>query len=47
MVVRVLLKSEIAVGWYFDMPIETEADLKKVREKYMPEIQAMEGAGDE
>lgn len=47
MVARGLLKPEIAVGWYFDMPIETEADLKKVREKYMPEIQAMEGAGDE
>ena len=47
MVARGFLKPEIAVGWYFDMPIETEADLKKVREKYMPEIQAMEGAGDE
>lgn len=41
-----LLKAEIAVGWYFDMPIETEADLAKVREKYMPEVESMLEPGD-
>ena len=46
MVARGLLKPEIAVGWYFDMPTETEADLAKIREKYMPEISAL-GTGDE
>ena len=46
MVARGLLKPEIAVGWYFDMPNETEADLAKIREKYMPEISAL-GTGDE
>lgn len=39
------LKSEIAVGWYFDMPTETEADLAKIRAKYMPEVEAMAGKG--
>ncbi len=47
MVAVKLLKAEIAVGWYFDMPIETEADLAKVREKYMPEIGAMLADEDE
>ena len=47
MVAAGLLKPEIAVGWYFDMPIETEADLAKVREKYMPEIESMLDSGDE
>ena len=44
-----MLKPEIAVGWYFDMPTETPADLRKIREKYMPEIQQMAGGpeGDE
>lgn len=31
-----MLKPEIALGWYFDMPVETERDLAKIREKYMP-----------
>ena len=49
MVAAGLLKPEIAVGWYFDMPTETPADLQKIREKYMPEIQQMAGGpeGDE
>lgn len=47
MVARGMLKPEIAVGWYFDMPAETEADLAKIRAKYMPEISALEGTGDE
>lgn len=46
MVAAGLLKPEIAVGWYFDMPTETEKDLAKVREKYMPEIELMDGHGD-
>lgn len=37
MVAAGLLKPEIAVGWRFDMPIETESDLAAVRTKYMPE----------
>lgn len=37
MVAAGLLKPEIAVGWRFDMPIETESDLVAVRAKYMPE----------
>lgn len=35
---RGLLKPEIAVGWRYGMPYETEADLQKIREKYMPEV---------
>lgn len=41
-----MLKPEIAVGWYFDMPYETPADLQKIREKYMPEIEEMIAGGD-
>ena len=37
MVARGLLKPEIALGWRFGMPTETEADLAKIRAKYMPE----------
>lgn len=36
LVAKGLLKPEIAVAWYFDMPYETEEDLKKVRERLMP-----------
>lgn len=39
MVARGLLKPEIAVGWRFNMPTETESDRRKVREKYMPQLQ--------
>ena len=41
MVAAGLLKPEIALGWKFGMPTETEADLKKIRDKYMPVIEAM------
>ena len=39
MVARGLLKPEIALGWRFGMPAETEADLAAIRARYMPEIQ--------
>lgn len=44
-----LLKPEIALGWRFGMPTETEADLAKIRKKYMPTLQdeAAAGGGDE
>lgn len=41
MVARGLLKPEIAVGWRFNMPTETESDLRKIREKYMPELKSL------
>lgn len=37
-VARGLLKPEIAMGWRYGMPYETEADLQKIREKYMPDV---------
>lgn len=46
MVARGLLKPEIALGWKFGMPTETEADLAAIRAKYMPEIEQLT-AGDE
>lgn len=44
-----LLKPEIALGWKFNMPTETEADLQKIRKKYMPDMEAQQepGAGDD
>lgn len=41
MVAAGLLKPEIAVGWRFNMPTETEADLATVRQKYMPGVDGM------
>lgn len=35
-----MLKTEIALGWYFDLPTETEADLAYIRKRYMPEQDA-------
>ena len=46
MVAQGLLKPEIAVGWRFNMPAETERDLEKIREKYMPELERLV-AGEE
>ena len=39
---RELLKPEIAVGWKYGMPYETPEDLRKIREKYMPEVEKLE-----
>ena len=36
MVASGLLRPEIALAWYYDLPAETEVDLQAVREKYMP-----------
>ena len=36
MVAAGLLKPEIAMGWRFNMPTDTEADLKKIRDQLMP-----------
>lgn len=36
MVDKGLLKPEVALGWRFGMPTETEADLAAVRKRYMP-----------
>lgn len=33
-----LLKPEIALGWRFNMPTETEKDLAAIRKKYMPTV---------
>lgn len=41
MVSRGLIKPEIAVGWRFNMPTETEADLAAVRKKYMPVLDTL------
>ncbi len=41
-VAKGLLKPEIAVGWRYGMPTDTPEDLQKVRERYMPEIEALE-----
>lgn len=37
MVASGLLKPEIALGWRFNMPTDTAAQLRKIREKYMPD----------
>lgn len=32
-----MIKPEIALGWYFNMPTDTPEDLAAIREKYMPD----------
>lgn len=39
MVASGLLKPEIALGWRFNMPTDTEAQRRKIREKYMPDAE--------
>lgn len=43
MVASGLLRPEIAVGWYFDLPTETPKQLDYIRQRYMPEIEALAG----
>ena len=43
MTARGLLKPEIALGWRFGMPTETEKDLAAIREKYMPQLDQLAG----
>ena len=42
-----LLKPEIALGWKFGMPTDTDADLAKIRKKYMPDVEEMAEEDDE
>lgn len=39
MVTSGLLKPEVALGWRFNMPAETEAELAAIRKRYMPAVQ--------
>ena len=41
-----LIKPEIAVAWYFELPHKTPTDIEKIRKDYMPEIDALT-AGEE
>lgn len=36
-----LIKPEIAVAWYFELPWKTPRDIEKIRRDYMPEIEEM------
>lgn len=36
-----LLKPELALAWKYGEPCETEKDLQKIRDKYMPPLEAM------
>ena len=44
-VARGLLKPEIAIGWRYGMPSETEAQRRKIRERYMPDV--LDESGEE
>ena len=39
MVTSGLLKPEVALGWRFNMPAETEEELAAIRKRYMPAVQ--------
>ncbi len=40
-----LIKPELAIAWYFELPHETPADFEKIRTEYMPELEQMTGEG--
>ena len=46
MVASGMLKPELALAWYFDLPHDTPEDFEKIRTNYMPEMKALVG-GDE
>lgn len=46
MVASGLLKPEIALGWRFNMPTETQSQLRRIREKYMPDALSEDGSGE-
>ena len=37
-----LLKPEFALGWYFNMPTGTDAELAQIRKKYMPSAESVD-----
>lgn len=37
------LKPELGLAWYFNLPHETPEDLQKIRDEYMPELEALTG----
>lgn len=41
-----VLKPEYLLSWEFDMPTDTEAQLNKIRAKYMPQIESMMQEGE-
>lgn len=43
MVAARMLKPELALAWYFNLPHETPGDLQKIRENYMPELSSLTG----
>lgn len=43
MVAAGMLKPELALAWYFNLPHDTPADLQKIREEYMPELEVLTG----
>lgn len=48
MVASSMIKPEIAIAWYYNLPFpETPKDLENIRSKYMPEIEQMTEGGDE
>ena len=42
-----VLKPEYLLSWEFDMPTDTEAQLNKIRAKYMPQIESMMQEGEQ
>lgn len=36
-----LIKPEIAVAWYFELPCKTKSDIEKIRQNYMPELEQL------
>ncbi|WP_143436022.1 phage portal protein [Intestinibacillus massiliensis] len=40
------LRPELVIAWYFGLPHETPEDLQSIRERYMPDMEAIVGGGE-
>jgi A118 family predicted phage portal protein len=36
-----MIKPEIAIAWYFELPCKTKSDIEKIRQDYMPELEQL------
>lgn len=46
MVAAGMLKPELALAWYFNLPHDKPGDLEKIRADYMPELESMMDGGE-
>ena len=46
MVEKGMLRPELALAWYYDLPHETEAELEEIRRRYLPKGENLNGTDE-